>query len=108
MHTEEMLSLYSSMANITDQMLSAARAGDWDRVTALEAHCASHVATLKSGEIPAALSGAARAKKVALIQQILASDREIRDIAEPWMANLSALMHSAGAEKKLSQAYRAY
>lgn len=108
MPSEEILSLYASMADITEQMLHAARAGDWDRVTALETHCASHVATLKNDEAPIALSGADRTRKVALIQQILADDREIRDIAQPWMANLSALMNSAGTEQKLSQAYRAF
>ncbi|NMM28540.1 MAG: flagellar protein FliT [Glaciimonas sp.] len=108
MHSEEILSLYASMTDITDQMLGAARAGDWDRVCALETDCASHVATLKSGEVPAALNGAARERKVAMIRKILASDREIRDIAQPWMANLSALMHSASTEQKLSQIYRAY
>ncbi|MGV8900090.1 MAG: flagellar protein FliT [Burkholderiaceae bacterium] len=108
MKSEEMLSLYASVAEITDQMLRAARAGDWDRVTELETHCASHVATLKSDASPLALSGAARESKVALIQKILADDREIRDIAQPWMANLSALMNSAGTEQKLSQAYGAY
>lgn len=108
MKSEEILSLYASVADITDQMLSAARAGDWDRVTALETHCARHVATLKSDESPAALSGAARERKVAMIQKILADDRQIRDIAQPWMVQLSALMNSAGTEQKLSQAYRAY
>lgn len=108
MNSDEVLSLYASVADITDQMLSAARAGDWDRVTALETHCARHVATLKSDESPVALSGAARERKVAMIQKILADDREIRNIAQPWMAQLSALMNSAGTEQKLSRAYRAY
>ena len=89
-------------------MLNAARAGDWDRVSALESHCASHIETLKSSEPPAALSGAAREKKVAMIQKILADDREIRDIAQPWMAQLYALMNSAGTEQKLSRAYGSY
>ncbi|MDP3844613.1 MAG: flagellar protein FliT [Oxalobacteraceae bacterium] len=108
MNSDEVLSLYASVADITDQMLSAARAGDWDSVCTLETRCARHVATLKSGESPVALSGAARERKVAMIQKILADDREIRNIAQPWMANLSALMNSAGTEQKLSRAYRAY
>ena len=32
---------------------------------------------------------------------------EIRNIAEPWMAKLSQLINSTGAERKLSQAYGA-
>lgn len=108
MKREEILSLYASVADITDQMLSAARAGDWDRVCTLESCCARHVETLKSGEAPVALSGADRERKVAMIQKILADDREIRNIAQPWMTKLSALMHNASSEQKLSQAYRTF
>ncbi|MEJ7805294.1 MAG: flagellar protein FliT [Telluria sp.] len=35
----------------------------------------------------------------------MAQDREIRTLTEPWMAELSALINSAGTERKLSRAY---
>ena len=44
-------------------------------------------------------------RKVQIIKQILAHDREIRTIAEPWMTKLSQLINSTSAERKLSQAY---
>jgi flagellar protein FliT len=33
-----------------------------------------------------ALEGDARARKIALLKQIMANDRAIRDVTEPWMA----------------------
>ena len=105
MNSQEVIALYETVAVITDKMLVAARSGDWDEVAVLESDCASHVQTLKQGEPPAPLTGDIRLRKVQIIKKILADDRAIRDIAEPWMARLSQLMHSSGTERKLSQAY---
>ncbi|MBC7572840.1 MAG: flagellar protein FliT [Herminiimonas sp.] len=105
MNSHEVIALYETVATITDQMLAAARQGDWEKVTLLEAKCASHVAILKRDEPPAPLTGEIRVRKVQIIKQILAHDREIRTIAEPWMTKLSQLINSTSAERKLSQAY---
>ena len=105
MNCNEVISLYETVADITDQMLAAARRADWDQLAALEARCSGHIETLKSDEPPAPLPGAVRERKVQIIQKILADDRAIRTITEPWMAQLSNMMNSASAERKLSQAY---
>jgi flagellar protein FliT len=36
----------------------------------------------------APLKGDARARKIELLKQILANDRAIRDVTEPWMGRL--------------------
>jgi flagellar protein FliT len=105
MNNQEVISLYETVAVITDQMLAAAKQRDWESMAILESRVAGHVRTLKSGEAPAALTGETRVRKVAIIQQILAYDRQIRDITEPWMAELAVLINSTGTERKLSQAY---
>ena len=107
MNSQEVIALYETVAVITDQMLTAAKRGDWDQVAVLESRCASHVAVLREGEPPARLTGEIRVRKVQIIKQILADDRQIRDIAEPWMAKLSQMINSTGAERKLSHAYGA-
>lgn len=106
MNSQEIISLYEAVSDITDKMLAAARVGDWDRLIQLEEHCASHVQTLRDGEPPEPLTGGLRERKVQIIHKILADDREIRNLTEPWMAQLSALMQNAGVERKLSSAYR--
>jgi flagellar protein FliT len=105
MKSDEILSLYEAVSTITDQMLLAARKGDWDKLIALEEHCAHHVQTLRDSEPPVPLTGVNRERKVKIIHKILADDREIRDLAEPWMAHLSHMISSTRAERKLSNAY---
>lgn len=107
MNSHEVIELYETVAVITKQMLSAARSGDWDQVTLLESRCAVYVETLKTEKPLVKLSGNVRVRKVQIIQMILADDREIRNIAEPWMAQLAQMMISTGAERKLTQAYNA-
>jgi flagellar protein FliT len=108
MNSQEVISLYETVAEITDQMLAAARTGDWELLAELESRCSSHVEVLRNNESPReVLTAAAREKKVRIIKKILADDREIRNITEPWMARLSTMMKSAGTERKLSQAYGA-
>ena len=105
MTTEPVLGVYAAMAELTDQMVQAADGGDWDRLVELEARCAAHVCTLKADEPGTALSGERRERKVALIRQMLDDDRKIRDLTMPWMAHLSALINSAGTERRLVSAY---
>lgn len=105
MDSQQILSTYEAVSALTGQMLDAAKVRDWHNLVRLESDCASHVRRLQDGEAAAPLSGESRARKVAIIHQILAHDRAIRDLTEPWMAQLSALMHNAGTERKLAAAY---
>lgn len=105
MNSNEVLALYETVAVITDQMLTAAKKRDWEELVALESRMAGHVEVLKVGEPPAALSGASRTRKVQIITKILADDRQIRDITQPWMAELAVLINSVGTERKLAHAY---
>jgi flagellar protein FliT len=107
MNSQEIISLYEDVAVITDQMLAAAREGDWDKLVSLESHCTTRVQRLQAGETPVALTGTARERKVQLIRKILSDDREIRNLTEPWMVHLSKLLNSTGTERKLNNAYGA-
>ena len=108
MNSEQIISIYEAVSDLTGQMLVAAQTRDWENLAELESHCASHVNTLKAGEPGMALTGESRAKKIRIIHQIMAHDRQIRNLTEPWMAELSALMNSVGTERKLSRAYDAH
>ena len=99
MSSEEVITVYENVSLLTRQMLTAARSRDWDTLQRLEQDCANQVSALKSGK-PAPLSGELRARKVRLLQAILADDREIRTITEPWMDQLSLLMHGPRSDKR--------
>ena len=106
MENQEILDLYENVADLMRQMLVAARTGDWERLTALESRCSDQVALIKQKDgVRPPLSAQARERKTRIIQSILADDRQIRDITEPWMVQLSALMNNAGTERKLARAY---
>jgi flagellar protein FliT len=102
---QEIVSLYEAMARITDLMLAAATANDWDRLIQLEHQCAACVRQLKEHGDAQRLAGQERARKADAIRKMLASDRKIRDLTQPWMAKLSALMNNNATERRLARAY---
>ena len=90
MTSNEVLSMYENLAGLTAKMSLAARAGDWNALTSMEKQCASHAAAVETG-VPA-LSGAPRLRKIDLLKQIMANDRAIREVTEPWMGKLDNMM----------------
>lgn len=105
MTSQEIVTVYEAMVGLTEQMVQAAEASDWDRLVVLEQHCAAYTRQLQAGEAPLALAGASRDRKIKAIRQMLEDDRKIRDLTMPWMANLSALISSSGVERRLAHAY---
>nr|WP_314544470.1 flagellar protein FliT [uncultured Massilia sp.] len=105
MNGQEVVSVYEAMVGITDQMLAAASSNDWDRLVQLEHQCAACVRQLKDNGDGQQLAGQERARKVDAIRKMMAADRKIRDLTQPWMANLSALMNNNQTERRLARAY---
>jgi flagellar protein FliT len=91
MNSTETLSMYEHIAGLTGQMAAAARNNDWDGLSRLEGKVAVHAERV-SAEGVTALSGAPRLRKIDLLKQILANDREVRCVTEPWMGQLSNIM----------------
>jgi flagellar protein FliT len=90
MTSNEVLSMYENLAGLTAKMSLAAQAGDWKTLDRLENQCAGQAAAALSG-VPA-LSGAPRLRKIDLLKQIMANDRAIRDVTEPWMSPVDQAM----------------
>lgn len=104
MTNQEALSAYAAMAALTEQMVQAASASDWDTLVALEQRVAVHVQALRA-EPSAPMTGADRERKIELIRQMLNADRRIRDLTMPWMAQLSKLISSTSTERRVVNAY---
>lgn len=102
---ENTVALYEEVAQITGKMLSAAHQHDWDRLTELEAGCANCVERLKGCAASETLSAEARQQKIALLKTILANDRQIRQLTEPWMQRVSELLGTASVACKLARTY---
>ncbi len=89
MTSNEVLSMYENIAGLSNQMAAAARMGDWNGLSRLESQCATEARAVATG-VPA-LSGAPRLRKIDLLKQILANDREIRDVTDPWMNQIPGM-----------------
>ena len=105
--SQHLLSVYEEMVELTGQMLTAAGNGDWETLVELEDQCAAHVRVLQADGPMQPMSGPSRLKKVQILKKLLDNDRQIRDITLPWMAKLSSLINSTGAERRLVHAYGA-
>lgn len=102
----QLLSYYEAIERASADMLSAARAGNWDEVVKLEGACVLLISQLKNaaqGPLMAQASDAQLATaeaarqahdadaarlKSRIMQRILLNDAEIRSLAEPWLQDL--------------------
>lgn len=88
MTSNDVVTMYEKLAGLSAEMSLAAQAGDWTSLAALEQQCASHALAAQAG-VPT-LSGEARSRKIALLKQIMANDRAIRAVTEPWIDKVLA------------------
>jgi flagellar protein FliT len=102
---EQLLLTYDQLSNTTGFMLSAAQAGDWQRLASLEKDCSKLVARLSALETDEPLPEGLAARKAALLRKVLADDAAIRDITEPWLARLGAMLGANSCERRLLSSY---
>jgi flagellar protein FliT len=93
MTSNEVLAMYENIAALTGRMAAAARDGDWNGFAQLETQCALQAGAARTG-VPA-LEGEQRKRKIDLLKQIMANDRAVRDVTEPWMGQLDRAMSPA-------------
>ncbi|MFT3858034.1 MAG: flagellar protein FliT [Aquabacterium sp.] len=96
-----LLSYYEAIEHASQDMLNAARAGDWDTVVKLEGACAVLIAQLKHASEDHPLGPDETALKTRIMQRILVNDAEIRNLAEPWINDLSRMMGGATDPTKM-------
>ena len=116
-----LLSYYEAIERASAEMLSAARASNWDEVVKLEGACvllisqlkhaakepdgsAAHAALTTQSALSARGTARDTAKEAAkvksrIMQRILVNDAEIRHLAEPWLQDLDDTL--AGRRKTL-------
>jgi flagellar protein FliT len=106
------LPIYENMAVISEQMLVAARNANWELLSVLENRSSQYLAQLNQNGIEGVVetqndntNDALRERKVAIIKKILADDRDIRNLTEPRLTELSDLIKNTRNERKLVRAY---
>ncbi len=95
----ELLSYYEAIEQASCDMLTAAKAGDWDAVVKLEGACVLLISQLKHAARQRPLDRESARTKARIMQRILVNDAEIRHLAEPWLQDLDEMM--AGRRKTI-------
>jgi len=94
-----LLNYYEAIEQASQDMLDAARAGNWDHVVKLEGACALLISQLKHAASRQQLGAEEAQLKSRIMQRILINDAEIRQLAEPWLEDLDNIL--AGRPKTL-------
>ncbi|HNU10550.1 MAG TPA: flagellar protein FliT [Rubrivivax sp.] len=88
----ELLNYYEAIERASCDMLTAAKAGDWDAVVRLEGACVLLISQLKHAARQQPLDAESARAKARIMQRILVNDAEIRHLAEPWLHDLDDMM----------------
>lgn len=92
MNANEVLAMYENLAGLTRQMSEAAKAGDWNEFANLNVEAKVEARSATVG-VPA-LEGAQRLRKIDLLKQLMANDRAIRDVTEPFDGQLDRALQA--------------
>lgn len=92
MKTEEVLLMYENIAAITSQMAAAVQADPTADLEALKDQCLHQASAIATGVAP--LEGPLRLRKIELLKHIMANDRSIREVTEPWADQLEQIVQS--------------
>ena len=87
-----LLNYYEAIEKASQDMLDAARAGNWDHVVKLEGACALLISQLKHAATQQGLDSEEAQLKSRIMQRILINDAEIRQLAEPWLEELDDIL----------------
>jgi flagellar protein FliT len=90
--TTALLHYYQAIEKASQDMLQAARQGNWDQVLKLEGACALLISQLKHQAAEKPLGSDEAQFKARIMQRILVNDAEIRQLAEPWLDDLDDLL----------------
>lgn len=91
--THALLNYYQAVEKASQEMLEAARTGNWDAVLKLEGACALLISQLKQAAASQRPLASEEAQlKSRIMQRILVNDAEIRQLAEPWLDDLDDLL----------------
>ena len=104
MTSNEMLTTYESLSELTGSMLDAARLGEWDQLTELEQQCKTHVSSLMQST-QVRLNEKEQRCKIAIIRSILQNDAKIRALTEPRMHELQQQLHMTRTGQRGVHAY---
>lgn len=106
MTSNEMLTTYESLSELSGTMLIAAAQGEWDQLAELEQRCRGYVGSLMQSA-PVPLNENEQRSRTAIIRAILQNDAKIRALTEPRLNELQQRLHMTRTGQRSIQAYEA-
>ncbi|MBT0569526.1 flagellar protein FliT [Curvibacter sp. CHRR-16] len=95
--TGVLIDFYRAIEASSLRMLEAAKAQDWEGVMRCEGACAVLIEQLRHRAKTEELGPLERVEKTRIMQRILRNDAQIRNLAEPWLAQLDEYPESTPA-----------
>jgi hypothetical protein len=103
---DRLLLHYQHLADISDAMLAAARAREWDQLLVLEQQVAyERVAGSPPCEAASAPPEQQRMQYQVALTRCIGNHQLIRALTLTWMTQLSGALNSNGIEQRLAAAY---
>jgi flagellar protein FliT len=99
------IEIYEQMCALSNRMVEAARANDWESLIDLERAVASLRETLTKDVVSAESDPREVEIKRAMIQRILKDDAEVRRHTEPWMEQVRRFLSGDARKRQVDRAY---
>ena len=99
------IEIYEQMCALSNRMVEAARANDWESLIDLERAVANLRETLTKDAVSAGSDPREVEIKRAMIQRILKDDAEVRRHTEPWMEQVRRFLNGDARKRQVDRAY---
>lgn len=90
------LDYYQEIEKASLRMLEAARTGDWDQVSELEAVCEGLINLVQRFDSERELDAPERAEKSRILHRILRMDAEVRSLLDPHLSEFGHSLDPSG------------
>jgi flagellar protein FliT len=97
------LERYKQLELLTHQMVTAARKGDLDRLSALSKECTQLSDSVEADRVYESLTSDDKRARLQILKVILKNDAEIRKLQDPSMARLENLLKTSNDSSKERQ-----
>lgn len=96
---QTLIDYYKAIEAASRKMLEAAQTENWDEVVQLEGACAVLIEQLRAESRSKNLSAHERSEKQRIMLSILRHDAEIRNLAEPWLADIDDMLGASHSQQ---------
>ena len=87
-----LIDYYEAIERASNEMVQAARQGNWNEVVRIEGACALLISKLRNASQGTTLDADQVRRKSRIMQRILINDAEIRHLVEPWLKDIDHML----------------